>query len=270
MTGLQDHAVTTPLAPLDLAFTVLGSGLPVTVFAHGIGGSAAETRPLALRVPGTRVLLDFRGHGGSPDLPAGWDYDALADDLLQVADEVGATAAVGLSLGSGALLRAVSRHPRRFARLAFLLPAALNVPASVTAERRVADLRTAIDAADEAGIAALLAEEVPERLRGRTGAGLLVARRARSLATRRPPRPRTPGALPLASLDVLSEVTAPTLVVGQAEDPVHPLELAATLAGALPAGRLLSLPPGGLFWTATRQALDALTDHLSQEDPCST
>lgn len=253
-----------------LARTVLGTGLPVTVFAHGIGGSAAETRPLAARAPGTRVLLDFRGHGDSPALPGGWDYDALADDLLQVADEVGATGAVGLSLGSGALLRAVSRRPGRFERLAFVLPAALHVASAPAADVRVAQLRAAIDAADEARIAELLLEEVPPRLRERTGAGLLIGRRARSLATRRPPPPRDARALPLHSLEVLRAVTAPTLVIGQAEDHVHPLHLATVLADALPAGRLLSLPPGGLFWTATRQAQDALAEHLSLEVPCVT
>jgi len=257
------------LAAPAVARTVFGTGLPVTVFAHGIGGSAAETRPLAARAPGTRVLLDFRGHGGSPALPDGWDYDLLADDLLQVADDVGATAAVGLSLGSGALLRALTRDPLRFERLAFVLPAALDQPAEPAAQARVERLRAAIDAADEDAVAALLLEEVPERLRGRTGAGLLIGRRARSLAGRRPPPPRD-DSLPVPSLGVLAEVTAPALVVGQAEDQVHPLALAAALAAALPAGRLLALPPGGLFWTATRQVQDALADHLSLEVPCVT
>ncbi|MGB8650376.1 MAG: alpha/beta fold hydrolase, partial [Mycobacteriales bacterium] len=89
-----------------VSFVALGEGDPVTVFAHGLGGSISETRPLATRVDGTRVLLDFRGHGDSDLLVRGWDYDTLADDLLAVADAVGATRAVGLSLGAGALLRA--------------------------------------------------------------------------------------------------------------------------------------------------------------------
>ena len=95
----------------DVAYTVLGQGGPVTVFAHGLGGSSAETRPLASRVPGTRVLLSFRGHGDSGPLPGGWDYDVLADDLRAVADETGATCAVGLSLGAGALLRLLVATP---------------------------------------------------------------------------------------------------------------------------------------------------------------
>jgi pimeloyl-ACP methyl ester carboxylesterase len=72
-----------------VAFTVVGEGSPVTVFAHGLGGSSAETRPLASRTGGTRVLLDFRGHGTSDPLVDGWDYDLLAEDLLAVADATG-------------------------------------------------------------------------------------------------------------------------------------------------------------------------------------
>jgi len=83
--------MTLALEPLTrvggLNVVVLGTGGPVTVFAHGLGGSVAETRPLATRVTGTRVLLDFRGHGGSDPLDRGWDYDLLADDLLGAAGQ---------------------------------------------------------------------------------------------------------------------------------------------------------------------------------------
>ena len=41
-------AVTVPSGRVaGVAFTAVGEGLPVTVFAHGLGGSSAETRPLA-------------------------------------------------------------------------------------------------------------------------------------------------------------------------------------------------------------------------------
>ena len=36
-------------------FTVLGDGGPVTVFAHGLGGTSGETRPLALKAPAWRA-----------------------------------------------------------------------------------------------------------------------------------------------------------------------------------------------------------------------
>lgn len=239
---------------------VVGTGDPVTVFAHGLGGSSAETRPLAARVPGTRVLLTFRSHGGSDPIAGGWTYDDLADDVRAVADAFGATRAVGLSLGAGALLRLLTREPARFERLAFVLPAALHESRDDLATERLLRLADAVIAADEAAVVRLLLDEVPPAARSR-GAQLLVDRRARSLMTVAPPYPRSPDA-PLPSLDPLSRIPAPALVVGQAGDPLHPDAVARRLADALPAADLLLVEPGGVFWTATRSVQEALARHL--------
>ena len=244
-----------------VAFTVVGSGGPVTVFAHGLGGSSAETRPLAARTPGTRVLLDFRGHGDSDALPDGWDYDLLADDLLAVADATGATQAVGLSVGSGALLRLLSRDPSRFERLAMVMPAALDEARDDGATQAIRRLGSAIDAKDVEAVTDLLLAELPEQVRVRRGVRLLLGRRAASLVTRPAPRPLRPDR-PLHDRAVLSAVTAPALVVGQDEDPLHALDIAVELTAALPCAALLALPPGGVFWTAGLQTSRALARHL--------
>lgn len=242
-------------------FTVLGDGGPVTVFAHGLGGTSGETRPLALRAPGTRVLLSFRGHGGSDALADGWDYGLLADDLRTVADHVGATACVGLSLGCGALLRILRDDPTRFDRLAFVMPASLDADRADGATVRLESLGAAIDRGDVAAVTALLLSEVPVALRERRAVPLLLARRAEALIRRPAPVPRRSDR-PLEDRAVLSRVVAPTLVVGQAQDRLHPLELARELAAALPAAHLLALPEGGVFWTAATEAQTALADHL--------
>ena len=252
-----------------VAFTVLSSGDgddgPVTVFAHGLGGSASETRPLALRVPGTRVLLNFRGHGVSDALPGGWDYDVLAEDLLAVADHVGATACVGLSLGCGALLRVLRDDPTRFDSLAMVMPAAIDDTRSDGATLRLQSLGAAIDRGDVEAVTALLLTEVPVALRERRAVPLLLGRRAAELVLRPAPvplHPHTDPDRPLADRAVLAAVTAPALVVGQAGDRLHPLSLARDLAAALPAGELLALPEGGVFWTDAVRAQTALATHL--------
>ena len=242
-------------------YAVLGSGGPVTLFVHGLGGSRAETRPLATRVRGTRVLLSFHGHGASDALVDGWDYDVLADDLRAVADHVGATACVGLSLGCGALLRVLRDEPDRFERLAFVMPAALDSARADGATLRLHSLGDAIDRGDAAAVTALLLAEVPASLRERRGVALLLGRRAAELVRRPAPLPRSADR-PLEDRSVLSRVTAPALVVGQAEDPLHPLDLARELAALLPDAHLLALPEGGVFWTAAAQAQSALADHL--------
>ena len=247
-----------------VSFTVLGDGGPVTVFAHGLGGSIAETRPLATRVAGTRVLLDFRSHGGSDAVEGGWDYDTLADDLLAVADHVGAAQAVGLSLGSGALLRALSRDPQRFKRLAFVLPAAIDSTRKDGATERLHRLGAAISAQDARRVADVLLEELPVQVRDRRGVDALVLRRAQQLVTRPAPAPRFQDR-PLPDRSLLARLDVPTLVVGQLCDDLHPADLAAELASGLPSATLLTLPAGGVFWTAGRETQTALADHLAED-----
>ena len=242
-------------------YTVLGDGGPVTVFAHGLGGTAAETRPLALKAPGTRVLLSFRGHGGSDALEDGWDYDLLAEDLLTVADHVGATGCVGLSLGCGALLRVLRDAPDRFDRLGLVMPAAVDSARADGATLRLKRLGAAIDRGDVDAVTALLMAEVPVALRARRAVPLLLARQAKALVLRPAPVPRRPDR-PLEDRSVLRQVLAPTLVIGQEDDLLHPLSLAREVAELMPAGRLLALPQGGVFWTATAQAQTALAEHL--------
>lgn len=244
--------------------SVLGTGLPVSVFAHGLGGSATETRPLALRTPGTRVLLTFREHGSSERIEGGWTYDDLADDLTQVADAFDATRAVGLSLGAGALLRLLTRSPNRFERLAFVLPAALDTTRDDFATARLHRLGAAIREGNQGGVVRLLMNDVPEQVRSRSGVRILVDRRAREMLTRTPPYPRGTEA-PLAELTQLQRVSAPALVVAQRDDPLHPSAVARLLSDALPNATLLDLQPGGVFWTETRRVQDALADHLAPE-----
>lgn len=255
-------ALPTRIAGVEVA--TLGEGLPVTVFAHGLGGSSVETRPLAMRTPGTRVLLTFRAHGASAAIEGGWTYDDLATDLLEVANAVDATGAVGLSLGAGALLRLVSSEPDRFDRLAFVLPAALDESREDVATARLLRLADAVIAGDEAHVVRMLLEDVPEQVRSRGGVRVLVDRRARQLLGSAPPYPRGSDA-PLPDLHVLQAVSAPALVVGQRDDPLHPSSVAERLAAALPAAELLLLDQGGVFWTETRRAQDALATHFTLE-----
>lgn len=253
-----------PTRVAGVEVTVVGTGLPVTVFAHGLGGSSVETRPLAVRTAGTRVLLTFRCHGTSDTIDGGWTYDDLADDLLEVADAFGATRAVGLSLGAGALLRVLSRNPDRFERVAFVLPATLDQTRDDRATARLLQLGDAIVAGDVERVQQMLLEEVPLQVRGRGGVRILVDRRARQMLGSTPPYPREPEA-PLLDLAALAAVSAPALVLAQADDPLHPAAVAAQLTAALPHAELLLLEPGGVFWTETRRAQDALADHLSSE-----
>ena len=246
-----------------LNVVALGQGGPVTVFAHGLGGSVAETRPLATRVEGTRVLFDFPGHGDSADLVGGWDYEQLADSLLAIADEYGATQAVGLSMGAGALLRALSRDPLRFDKLAFVLPAAIDGTRRDGAIERLRVLGDAIVSGDPDAAAEYLLGELPSSVRERRGIEVLVRRRAVQLVGKPAPEPAYDDR-PLHDRSLFASLDVPTLVIGQEQDALHPLDLALELHALLPAADLAVYPQAGVFWTAAREAQEALARHLSE------
>lgn len=105
-----------------------GTGPPVTVYAHGLGETMSEARVWGGGAPGTRVFLQFRGHGSTPAPPGPWSYDDLAAELRQVADRAGATRAVGVSLGSAVLMRLLATTPDRFEKVVLLLPASFDRP----------------------------------------------------------------------------------------------------------------------------------------------
>ncbi len=234
-----------------IEYLCTGKGEPVTVFAHGLGGSIDETRPLGSAVPGTRVFLHFRGHGRSA-APAGrtpWGYPDLAADLGAVADATGATRAVGASLGAGALCRLLTAQPDRFARLVFFLPAVLDAPRTEVARKRLA----AVLAGDRGA-------DVPAALRDTPAARAYLAARPRLS----PELAVLAGAVAVPDLGALAAVTAPALVIGCRGDDLHPVSVASRLAAALPNAALRLYDQPAPVWTARADLRARISSFLSE------
>jgi 3-oxoadipate enol-lactonase len=236
---------------VGLDVLVTGAGTPVTVAAHGLGASVAETRPLLSGVTGTRVLYAARGHGASP-LPDGpFDYRVLGEDLEQVADAHAATRALGVSMGAGALLSLLSRRPDRFERVVLFLPAAVDRPRTDEAVRRVTALAAALEAGGREQVARRVLDELPEDLRedrtaqayARTRATHLLASPGVAVALR-----GLPAVTPVPDRSLLAAVTAEVLLLAQEGDPLHPAQVARELAAVLPRARLVVFDrPGVVF-----------------------
>jgi len=233
-----------------LEFATTGSGLPATVFAHGLAGSIQTTRPFGSGVRGSRTFMHFRGHGGSADPGTPWTYPALAGELRAVADHVGATQALGVSMGAGALCSLLAAAPLRFERVVFVMPAVLDRPRVDGALDRLLEMAKCADNRDVESLAALLLDgehaslrtQPSVRLWCRRQAGMLVgtpvSRALRALLS----------AVPLADRGMLAAVTAPALVIAQEQDPAHPVWVAEQLAASLPDAHLEVMAPGGLLW----------------------
>ncbi len=255
---------------VNLEYLVTGTGDPITVFAHGLGGDIPQTRPLGSGVQGRRVFFHLRGHGRSTVPDGAWAYPELAHDLRTVSDKVGATRAVGASLGAGALCRLLAEAPDRYERLVFFLPAVLDQPRTGPARARIADLARAAASGDPELATATLRTEIPAEyqdtpeaqgyLRHRAEA-LLQEGVAKSLLTL-PAAVAIPAELGGAA--ALERVTAPALVLGCRDDPLHPVEVAERLAAALPDATLHVYDEPGVLWNQRADLRDRVSAFLNR------
>jgi 3-oxoadipate enol-lactonase len=217
-----------------------GEGEPVTVIAHGLTNNRNELAALTPMVPGTKTRFDFRGHGRSSAPKAGYAFADFARDLEAVADEVGATRAVGTSLGAGAIANLLTRRPDRFERMVWLLPAALDL--SFAFRDRYEELASMLEGkTPEEAVDAVLSD--PERSAEYLQAPWRfeldrlmwehehpdgVARAIRGAITDWPVRER----------EDLCKVTAPVMLICVEGDPIHPAELGPILADLFPNAEL--------------------------------
>ena len=249
----------------DIEYLVTGSGEPVTVFAHGLSGSIAETRPLGSGVSGTRVFFHFRGHGETTSPPGTWSYDDVGAELLAVADHFGARRALGASMGAGAILNVLAKDPRRFDRVVLFLPAVLDTIPPDAPVHRLTELADAIDANDVERLTQMLVDDQPPlvrampavhdymRLRAESLVGTAVSQAVRSI----------PLSLPVPDRALLSAVDIPVLVVGQEGDPVHLSSIAREIAAALPNAQLHVFPENGGIWLARDELRDVIAGFLN-------
>lgn len=229
-----------------------GHGEPVTVFAPGLAGGIPDTRPLGSGVPGRKVFTQLRGHGRSSAPPGPWSYADLAADLGVVADATGATRALGVSLGAGALAGLLVDRPDRFERLVFFLPAVLDVPRAEPNRSRLDGLLAALASGDPDRVARALSVEVPEPLRDTVAVRAYLRERAADLLRHglAGQLATLTGQVPVPDLSVLRRVTVPALVIGAAGDDLHPAAVAERLAAALPRSTLHVYDRPGVLWTA--------------------
>lgn len=251
---------------VELEYVISGLGDPVTVFAHGLANGIAETRPLGSAVAGRRVFFQFRGHGRSAAPPGRWTYADLARDLRAIADLSGATRALGVSMGAGALCRLLVDHPDRFERVVLFLPAVLDTPRPVAARERLSDLLTAVEAADAAEVANVLSQDIPATMRNNPAAWSFLRQRMEMLMGDglAPGLASLPEQVAVDDAAGLSHVKAPVLVIGTQGDDLHPVAVAEQIAGLLPDAHLHVYDKPGVLWTQRADLRERIATFLNQ------
>ncbi len=179
-------------------------------------------------------------------------YAALAAEVHAAADHVDADAALGVSMGAGALCALAADEPDRFTALVLVLPAALDAPRSQApgndaATQRFKHLAHLVAAGNVEDVATYLASWEPVGGAAvmawcRAQATHLISSRAQS-ALMEVPRHSV-----LADIEALRAVRRPVLVIAQHGDAVHPVSVARQLGEVLPCSRVEVLPQGGIMW----------------------
>ncbi|WP_229686623.1 alpha/beta fold hydrolase [Longimycelium tulufanense] len=248
--------------------TAFGSGDPVTLVVPGLGATSGESRIPASGVPGTRVVVTLPSHGDAPDaVPGYWTYPHMAADVLAIANETGATRAIGTSLGAGALTRIVAEQPDRFERLGLLLPAVFDRPRATPAVWAMERLAEAVAEVERTGDRQALRDVVLAEVPEGAAVGDHIEQRVAALLRLGPALRALPDQVPLAGLgdaaDMLAEARLPVLVIGATRDPLHPEQVAKATAAALPGARLELIDSPAPMITHRRHLRALITDFLA-------
>jgi 3-oxoadipate enol-lactonase len=248
---------------------VTGVGEPVTVFAHGLAGDIAGTRPLGSAVLGRRVFFQFRGHGRSDAPPGPWSFGDLADDLRAVADHAGATRALGVSMGAGALCRLLTETPDRFERIVLYLPAPLDGVRPEVARVRLERLLAALESGHAAAVAAAIEPELPNAVRNTPAGWSYLRQRVEQLQNDGlAPQVATLWREPaVADESALRAFRGRALVIGCAGDELHPAAVAERLAGLLPDAQLHVYDRPAVLWNRRRELRERVSSFLNGAGP---
>jgi pimeloyl-ACP methyl ester carboxylesterase len=235
---------------IDLYYEVHGTGPHVVVLAHGALGSIdfAATSGLnasTLAARGLRVIAyDARGHGRSGFLTRPCDYDQqrLAGELLGLLDalDLRRVHVYGTSMGATSALLLAHAHPERVDRLVLRSPAPFGDD-MIPVRRALHGLALMYRLLGVRTTACLVALRPGDGERARTHALVRGQRRAAIV-----PALRGFLAEPLDTAR-LPAIAAPTLVLTQSGDALHPLRSGEILHRLMPAAALC-VAPSGVFW----------------------
>ena len=220
---------------------------PVLVLAGSLGSTLDMWRPQVgpLSERFRLLRLDHRGHGGSPVPPGPYRMADLAGDVVALLDrlELDRVAWCGLSLGGMVGMYLASEYPQRISSLTLCCTSAYFPDKTPWRDRiaAVTDGGTAPIAdsvvarwftPDWAGAHPEVVAETRRMVSDTSDAGYLACCQAIEVWDHR---------------DRLPAITAPTLVIGGAEDPSTPVEPhARTIAEGIPLARLEVLPAAHL------------------------
>ncbi len=240
-----------------IAWREAGSAPPTIVMLHGLGGSrtAWESQLADLGEDHRVVAWDMPGYGASSPVDGALTFDALADAVVELADELdaGRFHLVGLSLGGMIAQYAAAAHGGRIAGMILLSTSPRFGLDGTLPQRWRAERLAALDAGREP------ADFADVVLRSIAGPGIDDAafagqRDAMSRVTGQAMRRAIDCVVTHDSTGLLGSITTPTLVLAGALDRETPPAYGAALAERIPGARLEIIDGAGHLLAAEAPA----------------
>lgn len=227
-----------------------GKGIPLVV-QHGLGGDLTQTTVLFEPPEGFRLLsMDARGHGETRPLgdERSLRIGAFADDVVAWLDHLGIEKAVvgGISMGAAVALNVALRYPERLLGLILSRPAWLDGP--YPAHMQIFSMLTKLiqDHGPDEGRRRFLESDAYRKLKGecpesaQTLADQFAHPRAVETAVK---FDRIARDAPCEGREGWESISAPTLVLANHQDPIHPYEYAEIYARTIPGATLKEVTP---------------------------
>lgn len=234
---------------INFNYLDIGDGVPF-VFQHGLGGDVNQ--PTGIYVPQHERLLSFdcRGHGNTT--PLGdvnkISFSSFADDLIGFLDYLNIDQAVigGISMGAAVALNIVIRYPQRVIAAIFSRPAWLWQPAPYNL--KVYGLIAALLRADGPvkGLERFLASDIYRAILAESPdaanslAGQFTSPGALETVIK---LERIPNDTPAHNEIKIRSIQKQVLVMANRQDPIHPFDYGAKLAGIIPGAQFKELTP---------------------------
>jgi 3-oxoadipate enol-lactonase len=238
---------------------------PAVVLGSSLGTTHEMWDPQVGALEGERqvVRFDHRGHGRSPVPRGPYSIEDIGLDVLGLLDrlQLARVSYCGLSLGGMVGMWLAINAPERIERLVLLCTSAHLPPASGWRER-AATVRSA--GSSEAIADAVLARWFTDAFASQRPD---IVARHRAMVAGTPPEGYASCCEAIGALDLrdgLARISAPTLVIGAAQDPSTPPEHQRAIATAVPGARLEILDPGAHLANVERADLvtPLIAEHL--------
>ena len=252
---------------VQLHYVDSGAGDPL-IFLHGLGGSSGQILSTYEPIADRRLIApDQQAHGKSGVRWEGLGFDALADDVIALADRLGLQhfQLAGISMGAAVAVDLALRHPGRLTALALIRPAWTHLPMSDAVRHHFRVCADYLRRADKEGYQAT--DEYRE-LSGISAytANAFLANFDDPASLAHPDKFLVlPADAPFSAQEALAGIRLPTLILANRKDMVHPFAYGAYYQRSIPGAVLLEIPDKDSDPAGHKRQLNAfLSDFLER------